>query len=55
MREERMTSSRDERSTIETQLATYLEIALIVSEEETLKYIRSRIAELEQKLRQLDQ
>ena len=43
------------RRTIETQLATYLEIALIVSEEETLNYIRSRIAELEQKLRQLDQ
>ena len=44
----------DERTTIEIQIATYREIALVAKDEEALDYIEGRIAELEQKLRQID-
>jgi len=44
----------DERTKIETQLATYLEIALVVGDEETLEYIKERVVQLEQKLRLID-
>jgi hypothetical protein len=44
----------DEHTTVEIQIATYREIALVAKDEESLDFIKGRIAELEQKLRQLD-
>jgi hypothetical protein len=43
------------REKIEAQLAAYLEIALVVSDADTLEYIKKRIAELEQALREIDE
>lgn len=45
----------NERTKIEIQLTTYLEIALVAADEETLRYIKSRIADLEQALRDMDE
>jgi hypothetical protein len=50
-----MSNSFNERAKIEIQIGTYVEIALIVTEEETLTFIKSRIAQLEQKLREIDE
>ena len=44
----------DKRAKIEIQLATYLEIAMISVDEETLKYVRDQIADLERRVKQLD-
>jgi hypothetical protein len=44
----------DKRAKIEIQLATYLEIAMISVDEETLKYVRDQIADLERRMKQLD-
>lgn len=44
-----------ERCKIEIQLNTYVEIALIVTEAETLDYAKGRIALPEQKLRETDE
>jgi hypothetical protein len=49
-----MSESLSERAKIEIQLGTYVEIALVVTEEETLRYIKGRIADLEQRLRDVD-
>lgn len=46
-----MPDHRNEQSKTEIQIATYREIALIVREPETLKFIEDRIAYLERKLR----
>jgi hypothetical protein len=43
----------DERAKIEIELATYLEIALVAADGETLDYVKKQIAELEGKLRQI--
>ena len=50
----RIQNGLDERTTIEIQIATYREIALIATDKELREYIEGRIAELEQKLRQMD-
>jgi hypothetical protein len=50
-----MSDSSSELGKIETQLETYVEIALVVTEEETLSYIKTRIADLGQRLRQIDE
>jgi hypothetical protein len=50
-----MLDSPIDRTKIEIQLATYVEIALVVTDDEALSYIKGRIAELEQKLREIDQ
>ena len=44
-----------EREKLEIQLATYLEIAMISVDEETLEYVREKIAILEQRLRKMDE
>jgi hypothetical protein len=49
-----MSESLSERAKIEIQLGTYVEIAMVVTEEETLAYIKGRIADLEQRLRDID-
>jgi hypothetical protein len=49
-----MSESLSERAKIEIQLGTYVEIALVVTEEVTLRYIIGRIAELEQQLHEID-
>ncbi len=46
-----MADNLEEQSKIEIQIATYREIALVVSEPETLKFIEDRIAYLKRKLR----
>ena len=43
----------DERAKIEARLATFVEIASVSADEETLEYIKERIAELERCLRDL--
>ena len=43
----------DERSKIEIQLATYLEIAMVTVDAETLAHVNRRVAELERKLREI--
>src|ERR1700761_5215459 len=45
---------RSERENLEAQLATYLEIASVSVDEETLDYVKGRVAELEQRLRELE-
>jgi hypothetical protein len=50
-----MPDNFDERAKIEIQLATLFEIALIAVDGGTLKYIKKRIAELEQRLRHTDE
>jgi hypothetical protein len=44
----------DERSKIEIQLATYLEIAMVTVDAETLEHINRRVAELVRELGDLD-
>jgi hypothetical protein len=50
-----MSDSSSERGKIEIQIETYVEIPLVVTEEETLSYIKTRIADLEQRLQQIDE
>jgi len=49
-----MRDSLKERAKIEIQLDTYLGIAMISVDDETPKFVRNQIAELEQRLKQLD-
>ena len=46
-----VSDNRNEQSKTEIQIATYREIALVVREPETLKFIEDRIAYLKRKLR----
>jgi hypothetical protein len=46
-----MSKSLSDCAKIEIQLGTYVEIALVVTDEETLTYFKRRIADLEQGLR----
>jgi hypothetical protein len=48
-----MSDTLDERAKIEIQLATYLEIALVAADGDTLEYVKKRIAALEARLRQI--
>jgi hypothetical protein len=50
-----MADHLDDCSKIESQLATYLEIAMIAVDVETLAHINRRVAELARKLRQIDE
>jgi hypothetical protein len=49
-----MSDSLDKRAKIEIQLATYLEIAMVTVDAETLAYLNRRVQELEQKLCEID-
>ncbi len=44
----------DERTLIQIQIATYREIARLATDEESREYIQFRIAELERRLRQME-
>jgi hypothetical protein len=50
-----MADDSDERSKIEIQLATYLEIAMVSVDAETLAHINRRVADLERKLGEIDE
>jgi hypothetical protein len=50
-----MQNNLNDRAKIEIQLATYLEIALAAIDEDTLAYVKGRVADLEHRLRQMDE
>jgi hypothetical protein len=49
----RVSDSSGERLKLDIQLATYVEIALVAQDDDTLKFIKDRVSELENRLRQI--